>query len=43
VQACRDSLRRTTLADLVRTDELLAAGGQVAPAPADPRTRRPPR
>src|SRR5215217_6832497 len=42
MQACRDSLRRTTLADLVRTDEQLAAGGQVTPAPAHPRTRRPP-
>ena len=42
MQACRDSLRRTTLADLVRTDELLAAGGQVTPAPAHPRTRRSP-
>jgi Rrf2 family transcriptional regulator, iron-sulfur cluster assembly transcription factor len=42
VQACRDSLRRTTLADLARTDERLTAGSQVTPAPAHPRTRRPP-
>ena len=41
VQACRDSLRRTTLADLVRVDAQLAAGGQLLlPTPAHPRSPR---
>jgi Rrf2 family protein len=31
VQACRDSLRRTTLATLVKADERLAAGVSAAP------------
>jgi hypothetical protein len=29
VQACRDSLRRTTLADLVEADKRIEAGGGI--------------
>ncbi len=42
VQAWRDSLRRTTLADLAEADERLAAGASEVPGPSGRRARRSP-